>query len=67
MGHCLDSLFQFAPCKGLGPIDMIPVSLWMSCCVVAAGLLASLAGDLLLGLLLLPFRSRQRVPRHGLR
>jgi hypothetical protein len=24
-------------------------------------------GDLLLGLLLLPFRSRQRVPRHGLR
>ena len=36
-------------------------------CGVAAGLLASLAGDLLLGLLLLPFRSRQRVPRHGLR
>jgi len=36
-------------------------------CGVAAGLLASLAGDLLLGLLLLPFRSHQRVPRHGLR
>ncbi len=36
-------------------------------CGVAAGLLTSLAGDLLLGLLLLPFRSRQRVPRHGLR
>jgi len=43
MGHCLDSLFQFAPCKGLGPIDMKPVSLWMSCCVVAAGLLAASA------------------------
>ena len=31
-------------------------------CGVAAGLLASPGGDLLLGLLLLPFRSRQRVP-----
>ena len=39
----------------------------MSGAIVVAGLLASLAGDLLLGLLLLPFRSRQRVPRHGLR
>ena len=36
-------------------------------CGVAVGLLASLLGDLLLSLLLLPFRQRQPAPRHALR
>ena len=36
-------------------------------CGVAVGLLASLLGDLLLSLLLLPFRPRQPAPRHALR
>ena len=36
-------------------------------CGVMVGLLASLLGDLLLSLLLLPFRQRQPAPRHALR
>lgn len=36
-------------------------------CGVAVGLFASLLGDLLLSLLLLPFRQRQPAPRHALR
>ncbi|MGY3931631.1 Protein of uncharacterised function (DUF2937) [Aeromonas encheleia] len=36
-------------------------------CGVVGGLLAALLGDLLLGILWLPFRPRQPAPRHGLR
>lgn len=36
-------------------------------CGVAVGLFASLLGDLLLSLLLLPFRQRQPAPRRALR
>lgn len=36
-------------------------------CGLSAGLLAALLGDLLLGLVLLPFRTRQPAPRHSLR